>query len=275
MTEISPEERQKAKTAAANAAVASNDAAVVLGVAGLAAAGIGAASGVGALAGVAVGATLGICSFGAWWVGNRYQRLANDPSRSDFDEVTTTSAFLVEEALPIDEPDATVARFAAQQLVLVDALSALVTSIERCDGATDAGDSAAAAAQAEAAQQNAQAAVSAISAQVQLSDALNQAWSATLEMVDLTSLTIDQVQENFREAVGDPAQAPGTALQGVFATVTGLSDNNDLAELDLTLHPVLTATELPAELDALIGADYLTLQSSLSDAFGSLVVNDG
>ncbi len=96
MSEISPEKRQQAKAAAANAAVASNNTAVVLGVSGVVVAGAGVASGVGALAGVGVGAALAVCSFGAWLIGNRYQRLANDPLRSDFDQVSESFARLNE-----------------------------------------------------------------------------------------------------------------------------------------------------------------------------------
>src|SRR5450755_1793770 len=129
MTDVSAEQRQRAKTAAANIAVAANDAAVVLGAAGLIVAGAGVASGVGA------GAALGVCSFGAWFVGNRYQRLANDPPRDDFDQVTISAATLDEGALPAAEPDATVTRVAAQQIILADAVSCLVTSLERFDGA--------------------------------------------------------------------------------------------------------------------------------------------
>jgi hypothetical protein len=88
MSAVSAEERQKAKAAAANAAVAANDTAVVLGAAAAVVAVGGVASTVGALAGVGMGAVLAVGSFCAWWVGNRYQRLANDPPRTDFDQVT-------------------------------------------------------------------------------------------------------------------------------------------------------------------------------------------
>src|SRR3954451_16687757 len=150
MTQISPEERQRAKTAAANAAVAANDAAVVLGAAGAVVVVGGVASGVGAMAGVGVGAALAVCSFGAWFIGNRYQRLSHDPPRDDFDQTSISAAFVVDDELPPDAPDSVVARFAAQQLVLGDALAALVTSIERYDGAQTAEDAESASTQADA-----------------------------------------------------------------------------------------------------------------------------
>src|SRR5436305_5822987 len=161
MSDVNAEQRQKAKAAAANIAVVANDTAVVLGAAGIIVTGAGVASGVGALAGVGAGVALGVCSFGAWFIGNRYQRLANDPPRDDFDQVTISAASVSDARLPPDEPDATAARFAAQQVILADTLSCLVTSLERFDGAQAAGDTAAASAQADAAQQNASAALAA------------------------------------------------------------------------------------------------------------------
>lgn len=82
------------------------------------------------------------------------------------------------------------------------------------------------------------------------------------------------MQDAFRDAVGDPTQAQGAALQGVFGTVTGLADGDVLAELDLASHPVLTATDLPAEPDALVGADNLEMLGTLSAALRDLVVVD-
>ena len=95
MSDISADQTARAKADAANAAVASNAAAVVLGASGVIVAGIGVASGVGALAGVAAGGTLAVCSFGAWLIGNRYQRIANDPPRQDFDQVSESFARLI------------------------------------------------------------------------------------------------------------------------------------------------------------------------------------
>ena len=81
-------------------------------------AGIGVASGVGALAGVAVGGTLAVCSFGAWLIGNRYQRIANDPPRQDFDQVSESFARLIEEfSVLAEEPLATAHRLAAHQVI--------------------------------------------------------------------------------------------------------------------------------------------------------------
>ena len=120
-------------------------------------AGIGVASGVGALAGVAVGGTLAVCSFGAWLIGNRYQRIANDPPRQDFDQVSESFARLIEEfSVLAEEPLATAHRLAAHQVILADALTAFLISLERYDGALEADDRAAADRQVEAVRHNAQ-----------------------------------------------------------------------------------------------------------------------
>jgi hypothetical protein len=274
MTDVSAEQRQRAKTAAANIAVAANDAAVVLGAAGLIVAGAGVASGVGALAGVGAGAALGVCSFGAWFVGNRYQRLANDPPRDDFDQVTISAATLDEGALPAAEPDATVTRVAAQQIILADAVSCLVTSLERFDGAQAAGDAGSASTQADAAGQNASAVTAAREALRALADPLNQAWTATRDTVDWSAGEISQAQRALRETVGDPAQAPGEGLRRVLASVSGLADPELFANLDLESHPLLTAGDMPAEPDALLNGGYLDQLDAAADPLRNLIITD-
>ena len=87
MADIKPDQRQSAKTAAANAAVVANDTAVVLGASAAVVAFGGVASGAGALAGVGVGAVLCVCSFGAWWVAN-----ATNASRTIHRETTSTNS---------------------------------------------------------------------------------------------------------------------------------------------------------------------------------------
>lgn len=272
MTQISPEERQRAKTAAANAAVAANDAAVVLGAAGAVVVVGGVASGVGALAGVGVGAALGVCSFGAWLVGNRYQRLANDPPRNDFDQVTTSAAFVVEEELPADAPDSVVARFAAQQLVLTDALAALVTSIERCDGADAAQDGNSASTQADAVTGNAQAAVAAQDALVSLAEQVNEAWTATIPTVDWSSVSLQQAQDQFNSDIGDGFS--GTGIQTAMSTAGGLADTDLVNGDDLAAHPLLTAADMPVPPDVLISESYVSALQELSASLAGLTIAD-
>ncbi|MET7311649.1 hypothetical protein ABZS68_32490 [Streptomyces sp. NPDC005571] len=107
-----------------------------------------------------VGATLAVGSLTAWLIGNRYQRIANDPPRDDFDQVTESFARLLEDAVPAEEPHATVHRLAANQVLLCDTLSAMLVSLERFDGAVLASDADAANRQAEAVHLNAHQALS-------------------------------------------------------------------------------------------------------------------
>jgi hypothetical protein len=271
MPDVNAEQRQQAKTAA-NLAVVANDTAVVLGAAGAIIVVGGVASGVGSLGGVLVGGTLGVCSFAAWFIGNRYQRLANDPPRGDFNQLSTSTAFIVEQALPADEPDATVARFAAQQVILVDAVDCLVTSLERFDGATNAGDFDIASSQADAVQQNAQAVIAAHDTLRALADPINQAWAAT--SVDWDAVALDEVQQAPRDAIGDPARSPGGALQGGLATVADLTDPGVFAEADVESPPLLTATDKPAQPDALVDFTLLDELDTESDPLRDLVVAD-
>lgn len=272
MSEVSAEQRQRAKTAAANAAVAANDAAAVLGAAGTVVVVGGVASGVGALAGVGVGGLLAVCSFGAWLVGNRYQRLANDPPRPDFDQFTMCTAFLMEEAMPAEEPDATVARVAGQNLILADALSALVDALERFDGALKAGDAASASAQADAAQQNAQAAINAQDALLGLADPLNQAWDLTRATVSWDSVSIDQAQQVYLDAIGDPATSPSGSLQRAMGSVGELVSG--FADIDPGSHPLLNSGEMPPEPQVLMDGAYVQMLGGVSDTLRDLVTVD-
>jgi len=252
MTDVSAEQRQKAKTAAANAAVACNDLAVVLGAAGAVVVVAGVASGVGSFAGVGVGGVLAVGSFGAWWLGNRYQRLANDPPRDDFGVVTISAASVIDGDIPGEEPDATLARFVAQHFVLADSIGALVTSLERFDGATAAGDGASASSQADAMQSNAQAALAAQGAVLGLADPMNAAWSATIPTVDWSSVTSDQVLEVYRDSVGDAAAAPAGSLQTVLDSVGDLSEGV-LADGGSDENPLLAIASMPDQPDVLFG----------------------
>jgi hypothetical protein len=269
MTQVSVEERQKAKAAAANLAVASNDAAVALGVGAVAVVAVGTVSGAGAPAGVLVGAVLAVASFGAWWVGNRYQRLANDPPRTDFATVTVSAAAL--KAGGQSTTDATTAAklLGSQQIILADALDALVTSIERYDGAVAAGDTDAAQKQADAARQNAAAAKGAQQAFADLAATLNASWRQA--PLDLSSITVDAVKSNYLAAAGPPNQAPGVALQQALDSVSGFANPEPFADLSADRDPVLALTQVPPSLDALIGPAFLDAMNQLSTTLDALV----
>jgi hypothetical protein len=269
MADVQPDQRQRAKTAAANASVAANDTAVVLGATGAVVAFGGVASGVGALAGVGVGAILGVCSFGAWWVGNRYQRLANDPPRADFDQFLTSSAIVNDAAVPPDEPMATAFRFAAQNVVLADAVAALVISLERYDGALAAGNANAASAQANSVLANAQKAISAADTLSGFANDLNAAWTSTIPTVAWNNVAITQAQDLLSSSVGSPAQ-PGQTLSQVLASIQNLVDTPD----DVTGHPLFSIAAMPSQPSVLVSGAFLTTMGQLSDALKTLVSPD-
>ncbi len=265
MTEVSAERRQQLKTAAANAAVSANDTAVVLGIAGVVVAGGGIASGVGAFAGVGIGGTLAVCSFGAWLIGNRYQRIANDPPRDDVDQVTESVALLLEEAVPVDEPQATVHRLAANQLLLGDALSAMLVSLERFDGAVAGGDDDAANIQAEAVRHNAQTAADLQETITALAITINQLWVDNQDNLPWEDATLEQVWQLHGDAAGDPVQA-------VMAGVENLTDNDPFASVDSSEDPVLLATGIPTRPTAIVSDDHVATLAGLSETLRVLVI---
>jgi len=121
----------EAKHAASVGAGAANDAAAVLA---------GGAAVCGGLA-VVTGGVGGLCaagfallSAGAWLVGNEYGDLALDPPRSDYDIVTVYRAPPYT-PLSYDRSHPPLSRFIRLQAQIGGAIAALVTSMERLDGA--------------------------------------------------------------------------------------------------------------------------------------------
>jgi hypothetical protein len=248
--------------------VVCNDAAVVLGVGAVVVAGAAAATGVGAPAGALAGGALAIGSFGAWLIGNRYQRLANDPPRDDIETVSVSGASVNADALPAEEPQRSVARLAAQQIVLADALGLLVTSLERFDGAVAAGNGEAASAQAGAVKDNVAVVLTCHSELASLAPTVNAAWTAARPDVTWDSMSLGDVQSEFGTAV----HPGGPGMQLVLAAVTGLTDPDTLTD-DISQHPVLIATELPPEPDQLVPNALPQQLAGLSDALGPLVTD--
>src|SRR6516164_9505099 len=151
-------------------------------------------------------AVLGIGSAAMGQCGNYRQSIANDPPRDDFDQVSITQARVNEDLVPVDEPKRTFYLFAAQHLILSDALFALLLSLERYDGAVNANNLDAASSQADAARQNAAAAVSIQESLPPLVHALNDGWHTLSAGSSLTfaDLSLEQVQQFYREAWGSP-----------------------------------------------------------------------
>jgi len=270
MPDVNADQKAKAKATAANAAVALNDTAVVLGGAAVVTGAAGAVSGVGAPAGILVAGVLAIGSFGAWLIANRYQRLANDPPRTDYDQLWQSSASLKEDSLPSDEPLATAHRLAAHFVILADAVGALVTSLERYDGAVAADDQDSASKQLDAVKENAQAAIREHRVIADVAGSLNEAWSKG--SYDWNSQTIAQAQDFYRNARGDdPANAPADPLKSVLASVDNLAEAELFSGMDFTQDPIFLATGMPAQPETLVDGVCTAALASLSDPLGALV----
>lgn len=175
-------QRAKAKKAAAGAAVAMNDtgavlagAAAVLGgvAAGLAVTGVGvpAAAGVAVIAGLASGI--------AWYTSGRYQELANDPPRDDFQKISLFKPSHFNLHKPAPEFEATWQNFVAKNVLLASAMRALIVSLERYDGAamvTEVRSRSAQIKQIEAIVHNATACVQQLEAMAALRSEVNVIW---------------------------------------------------------------------------------------------------
>ena len=269
MTQVSAEERQKAKATAANSAVAANDAAVALGVVGAVGAGAAVATGVGALAGVRDRPLAGRVQLRRVVGREPLSAARDDPPRTDFAIVTVSAA-----ALPAGGQSTTDAAIAAkllgsQQIILADALDSLVTSLERYDGALAAGDSDAAQKQADAARQNAAATKTAQQIFADLAATLNASWQQA--PLDLSSTTVDAVKSNYLAAAGPPTQAAGETLQQALDSVSGLANAQPFADLCADQDPVRALTQTPASLDVLIGPALLDAMNQLSTTLDALV----
>ena len=266
MTELTPEQRQKAKTTAANLSVASNDAAVALGITAAGAAAVGVATGVGALGGVGIGAALAVCSFGAWYMGNRYQRLANDPPRDDFDVQSISSAVYQPAGLSGDDTADMLRRLAAHQIMVADAIECLVMSVERFDGAAAAEDSASMQAQAEAIRQNADALFAAHAIVADCAAQLNELWDP-----ELTAQDSEAIRATYDEAVGMSAQVPGDALALVLSSISGLVAEAPLTCLSPDEDPILNLGEVPPLDTQAFAAEMLANMAALDTALARLV----
>jgi hypothetical protein len=275
MSDVTPEQKQKAKAAAANAAVAANDTAVVLGAAGVVAAAAGTISGAGTPAGVMVGAVLGVASFGAWFMANRYQRLANDPPRDDYADQTLSTAAYVENQ-SFDEPVSTMRRLSGEYLVFADAMTALVLSIERYDGAVGAQDSDAAALQAEAVQKNAAASSAAIERIKTYAAALNDNWSTYADQLDWSTATVESAQQLITDNCGSDPTSPEAGIADLLTRVADIDAATLFQELNGDQHPLFQVSSLPDKPNMLFGDDWLKAMEAAIvslDELGGEVLN--
>lgn len=121
----------EAKRAASEAAGAFNDVAAALAGGAAFIGGVAWYTGVGA----GVAAVMGFYSGVAWFVGNEYGDLALDPPRSDYHLVTRFQPRAIRAPMA-ETPNAAIwGTFLDLQIEIGDAIAALVTSMERLDGA--------------------------------------------------------------------------------------------------------------------------------------------
>lgn len=202
-----PTLQQRTKRAAAGAAIGMNDAAALLAGAAVLVAPVGLLVGAVSL-GLWAGAALGVCSAGAWYAGNRYQQLANDPPRDDFHEIAAYKVAKLRLPTALETAPAIWRELAEESLHAARAIEAMTRSIERADGARIAiargvGGNVAALHQRQhaAIRQNAASAASAMRALLGKRDAINVAWAALMRESEvartLAPNTPDAIQAAF------------------------------------------------------------------------------
>ncbi|USQ85875.1 hypothetical protein NFX46_20340 [Streptomyces phaeoluteigriseus] len=263
---MSAEQRQAVKQQATQTALLDNNAAAALATAAAAV----------ALFSPPHAAALGVGSGLFWLCANYRQSIANDPPRDDFGDVWMTTAQLDEAQLPGEESrERLLYRFDAQQLLACDGLYALLRSLERYDGAVAVGDIDAANSQAEAVRHNGETAATHQDTLIGLALEVNSAWASLRDElgVDWNAVSLADVQQFYRDTVGESPQEPGPALEALAASVVdGASDLLEPFDTGLD-HPVLAPNELPDEPQELLGQGYIDGWSSMSAAMRSLVVD--
>ncbi|WP_046866635.1 hypothetical protein [Microvirga massiliensis] len=261
MPNIDPQERQRLKQQSAQMAITDANYSQYFA----------AAAGVVALVSPVHAAILGIGAGMMGVCGNYRQTVANDPPRDDFAEVWVSGAVLDEQLLPSEEPARTLVRFAAHHMLVMDALYALLRSLERLDGAVNAQDLDAAAAQADAAGQNANLLANLQDSLISISRDMNEATTQLrANAPGFGQVTLDDVVRHYREAWGDPPANPGASLQEVAAIVSGAAE--DLLEPfdPVEAHPILSATEMPPDRDIPIEKDFFEELAENSSTLRSL-----
>lgn len=212
----------------------------------------------------------GIMSGVLWTISAVANDFALDPPRDDFDEVSESTASFNEDLVTDEEPLASLHRFAGRGLVLADALTTLVRSLERYDGATAAEDSDAAATQVAAIQTDAVSAADQLEFLQQFAPQVNTAWDGLLAdpPVDWSSVTVEQAHEAFAEAWGDPPDTPSEPMQEFLASVDGLAAETLPPSGQ---HPLLENGEVPEQPDALLAEEFIQDLSEASTLLRQLV----
>ncbi len=265
MTEISADQRSAIKQRSTRMALTDNNLA----------AGMATAAGVVAFVSPPHATVLAIGSGLLWLCANYRQSIANDPPRDDFAEPWITSAVIDGASLPEEAREQRIFRFDAELLVVCDGLFALLRSIERFDGAVQAGDVDGANAQAEAARANAEVVASAQEILSELAVEVNEAWVSLSEELGLDwgSASLAEVQQVYLSNVGVDPEQPAPPLAAVAACVVDGAEDL-LVPFDTGMsHPVLDADDLPSAPAPLISQEYLTDLAEMALELRALVVD--
>ncbi|MBR1274258.1 hypothetical protein [Bradyrhizobium sp. AUGA SZCCT0283] len=207
-------------------------------------------------------------------LGSYYFVVAADPPRDDFDEVWITGATIDDASVPTEEPVRSLHLLAARHMQLSDACYALLTALERHDGAIAASDFNAAGVQADAVRQNANVCI-------ELQDSIrgsmftiNETWNAVKQdfAIGFENASLGEVQAFYKECWGSPPDAPGAALNEVASGVSGAAEDVLEAFDPGAAHPILSETEIPEESESLFDDAFAIDLANLSGAMAALVL---
>ncbi len=162
----------------------------------------------------------------------------------------------------------------------MDKMTALVTSLERDDGAVDVGDDDAAGTHADAVQQNADAtAVAQRTSRTWPPASTTPGGTTPPSPSDFVSVMLDDSKQWFLDHGGgppdNPAQSPSSSSQSLIAAVTGAADDV-LSPFDVGMpHSILEADEVPGGTSSLTGDAYPAAPADAATELSGLVVEEG
>jgi hypothetical protein len=168
--------------------------------------------------------------------------IAINPGRNDFEKVSIASPDFDPSRLPADPATNALSRFGVQQVLVADALAAVLRALERREAAVNAGNAKAAAAQLEAIGQNGRVAANMQEQLAVLGPVVDDVLDQLMASATPAAPTLDSVQSFYRKCLGDP---PGSGFQLVAQAVTGAAETA-LQPFDFErANPILSAGSLP------------------------------
>jgi hypothetical protein len=201
--------------------------------------------------------------------------LAADPPRDDYDSVWVSGGEVNEAMISPDADLATLQRFVAHGVIVADASCALLYALERYDGALAAGNQEAVDAQADAVGRNAALAADHQDAMVALASDVNTIVAAGRAATERTwdSLGLQEVKDAYIETCGDDRSlVTGPQVSALLGAVSGVAEDVLSAPADdARPHPILDATELPADRDATVDDEWTGSMDELSAVLRELV----